>query len=678
MARKRMRRRRDPNTPGSSSQTGGPGNTVGPTMIDGKMVHIRQINTTDEGVLYTHAISERPRNNRSKKNGSFLQNLYRSLHTTNDTHNNDDNHHHPHKSSSSSPSAVNILPPNTPTLQGYKSAYHNHHHHQPSTNTPTKHRQYTIAPKKRFNSKILNWCDSHHFTCLNTLSQQSNPDSHLYQPSMCLFRYINWTFHGSFTQVFLTFLVIYMVVMVFFAWLLLIAGNAQPACIVAAGSPFGGNDDTEDATRFSDAFALSWTTFTTVGYGMIYTAVSGDFQPNGPNGELATEPHQCTWVVFLCTAEAFLGLLYAGMCAAILFGKVNRVQSHANIVFSNSVCLQYEEVEEFDVEEEDDEDEDELVVEGDENHSHVVEVDDSTLNSSKLNLSAIEMPIDEERDEENPLTVDTTMNQSQSPLEESAFIDQFNGCPVLKFQVVNELCNEEGSEIVDAIMKVVGVKFKGQGDRITHSQYVRVNLVDFEHPFFSRVWHGVHILDSTSPLLTDKARQQIQANNGSWPSSWFEHPHLIQEKLDFEDLILTVAGVSNVSAVTVHAYKRYKIGDVLIGYNFAPLVFRDRKTGMLEVDLALANDVREQNGLPGEDLMERMDCGGGVLNESLISKKEGFECHRSSSMSSSTRNNSTIRIKPGKLNDVPIIFEENLTMKSSSSSEVLPTPKSTV
>jgi hypothetical protein len=271
-----------------------------------------------------------------------------------------------------------------------------------------------------------------------------------------------------------------MVVMVLFAWWLWIAGNAQPACIVAAGSPFGVND-TEDATRFSDAFALSWTTFTTVGYGMIYTAVGGDFQPNGPNGELATEPHQCSWVVFLCTAEAFLGLLYAGMCAAILFGKVNRVQSHANIVFSNSVCLQYEEVEEMDClnEEEVDggglDEEDGVALEN-------VELDEfeeqgggnnKSMNSSKLNLSAIEMPIEEERDEENPLTVDTTMNQSQSPLEESAFIDQFNGCPVLKFQVVNELCNEEGSEIVDAIMKVVGVKFKGQGDRITHSQYVR-------------------------------------------------------------------------------------------------------------------------------------------------------------------------------------------------------------
>ena len=30
------------------------------------------------------------------------------------------------------------------------------------------------------------------------------------------------------------------------------------------------------------------------------------------------------------------------MCAAILFGKVNRVQCHANVVFSNAVCLVYE------------------------------------------------------------------------------------------------------------------------------------------------------------------------------------------------------------------------------------------------------------------------------------------------------------------------------------------------
>ena len=67
---------------------------------------------------------------------------------------------------------------------------------------------------------------------------------------------------------------------------------------------------------------------------------------------------------------------------------------------------------------------------------------------------------------------------------------------------------------------------------------------------------------------------------------------------------MTVAGISNVSALTVHAYKRYKIGDVLIGFNFAPLVFRDGASGTLEVDMSLCHDVREQRGGGCEDLNE--------------------------------------------------------------------------
>lgn len=51
----------------------------------------------------------------------------------------------------------------------------------------------------------------------------------------------------------------------------------------------------------------------------------------------------------------------------------------------------------------------------------------------------------------------------------------------------------------------------------------------------------------------------------------------------------------------MHAYKRYKIGDVLIGFNFAPLVFRDNVTGLFDVDLSLCHDVREQKGGGSED-----------------------------------------------------------------------------
>lgn len=60
--------------------------------------------------------------------------------------------------------------------------------------------------------------------------------------------------------------------------------------------------------------------------------------------------------------------------------------------------------------------------------------------------------------------------------------------------------------------------------------------------------------------------------------------------MDFHDLNVMVTGLSNISAVTVHAYKRYKVGDVLIGLHFAPIVFRDLDTGNLEVDLSVSND----------------------------------------------------------------------------------------
>lgn len=478
-------------------------------------------------------------------------------------------------------------PPQSDTLRGFRTFFGNHR------------KQYTIASKQKYRSSILNWFDKHHMNFIDYFCHANDVDNAAYRPSTFLYRYIDWTFTASFTGVFFTFLFIYCALCLIFGGLLLVAGNAEPNCIVASGEPFGATPN----TKFSDAFALSWTTFTTVGYGMTYTTTAGDFK--------GTEPHACTWVVFLCVSEAFLGLLFAGMCAAILFGKVNRVQSHANILFCNAVCLQYEEME--------DDYHGENIDSERSHHPGLIPLGSTTVGTTtSIPSSAIldsnsrfSIPMPDLNDEESQLRIDTNARpQSQAPPSPSqtpysTFVDQFNGCPVLKFQVVNELCNREGGELVDCIMKVVGIKFKGPGDgSITHSQYVRVNLVDFEHPFLSRCWHGVHILDDTSPLLTDRAKQRIRENNGSWPSSWFD-PDVIRSKLDFHDLVVTIAAISNVSAVTVHAYKRYKIGDVLIGYNFAPITFRDIDTGKLEVDLSMINDVREQSGIRGEDLSVR-------------------------------------------------------------------------
>ena len=458
-------------------------------------------------------------------------------------------------------------------------------------------------------NRFLNWLDNRH---LNLIGNTDDTDNNVYNPGTYLYRYIDWTFYAGFMSVFMTFLFIYFFFCLLFGLFLMLAGNAEPECITASGDNFGVNLN----SRFSDAFALSWNTFTTVGYGMAYTSTSTDL------GDV--KPSQCTYVILICTVEAFTGLLFAGMCAAILFGKVNRIQSHANIIFCNAVCLQYEEVDDDEDGWDDGESQRSVGVRG------VIGVPLSnsvpTVPEFDIELGNQVPVTPQDQQESGPDPVDSLQTwNTKDTIETTRFMDQFNGCPVLKFQVVNELCNREGSEIVDAIMKVVGIKFKGPGGRVTHSQYVRVNLLDFEHPFLSRVWTGVHILDSSSPLLSDRARQRIRDNNGSWPSNWFD-PDVIRTKLEFHDLIVTVAGISNVSAVTVHAYKRYKIGDVLIGYNFAPIVFRDPDTGVLEVDLSMVNDVREQSGMRGEDLSIRRSPskemqGNRNLDSSILIKK---------------------------------------------------------
>jgi hypothetical protein len=111
------------------------------------------------------------------------------------------------------------------------------------------------------NNKLLNWIDSHHMNLVTDYFCHTNDvDVNVYKPSQLLYSYIHWTFAASFTSVFLSFLFIYSAFNIVFGGLLMIAGDAEPNCIMMAGEPFG----TTPHTRFSDAFALSWTTFTTV------------------------------------------------------------------------------------------------------------------------------------------------------------------------------------------------------------------------------------------------------------------------------------------------------------------------------------------------------------------------------------------------------------------------------
>ncbi|KAL3757018.1 hypothetical protein ACHAWU_005504 [Discostella pseudostelligera] len=258
------------------------------------------------------------------------------------------------------------MPMQSDTLQGCKSFYGDHQ------------RQYTILSKKKY-------------------SQGNYPrfGSNVYRPSTFLYHYILWTFHASYTSVTLTFLLIYVIVNLVSGGLLYVAGSAEPYCITASGEYFGAHPQ----TKFSDAFALSWMTLTTVGYGMTYTSTSnnlGDPYPKNAPGLCFCAHWRLSWGY--CLPECVL-----------LF------------------CME------------------------------------RSISLNLMRISCLAIQFDEE-----------------SKNEESKFVDQYNGCPILKFQVVNELANQEGGELVDCFMKAVGVKFKGRDGNVTEHQYVRVNLVDYE------------------------------------------------------------------------------------------------------------------------------------------------------------------------------------------------------
>ena len=119
-----------------------------------------------------------------------------------------------------------------------------------------------------------------------------------------------------------------MILVLIFSGFIALANVLQPTCI----TPGIGN--------FSDVFTLSWTTFTTVvsSFFLIYITIYfslfcakgyGNVYPSLSHQE--TEAGHCTFIAFLTSMEAFIGVLFAGFSGAIIFGKVLRIQSQAQV-----------------------------------------------------------------------------------------------------------------------------------------------------------------------------------------------------------------------------------------------------------------------------------------------------------------------------------------------------------
>ena len=113
----------------------------------------------------------------------------------------------------------------------------------------------TVRHKVPFWKKII--------TCGGFWGNMIHPASHVgINPNQRLAMYLHWMFRVNFGFLFAIMCAMFFALVIFFAALITIAGQMDEECVRIGGAVF----DNED-TAFADAFALSWTTFSTVGYG---------------------------------------------------------------------------------------------------------------------------------------------------------------------------------------------------------------------------------------------------------------------------------------------------------------------------------------------------------------------------------------------------------------------------
>lgn len=320
-----------------------------------------------------------------------------------------------------------------------------------------------------------------------------------------------------------------------------------------------------------------------------------------------------------------MGVLYSGLCGAVLFGKVLRIQSHAQVIFSDAIVIRYG--------------------------------------------SGIQEHCDDDSEYYIP-------NDNKIP------------CPVLEFRIVNRLFDEPGGEIMDASLNVVANVNARDADpvlvdaltksrrskllrrysyrsedyyggttqnSVTHNSdslmhpddmsdgsdrisfqslpskkysiifgtmmtrnhhtvdedpssrlvnkriFSKMYFEQCEHPFFKRVWVGRHVLNTDSPLVRPKVKRLIRKNKGYWPKSLNNYVD-VRNSLLFNQILVSLNGVTNLSAQEVYAQKIYDFVDVNVGYQFVNTLYKDID-GTLKVDTDLINDVREQSGGGGEPLI---------------------------------------------------------------------------
>jgi len=338
-----------------------------------------------------------------------------------------------------------------------------------------------------------------------------------------LANYIHYIFDMSICTFFIMNLAIFISAIIIFSCLIYGYIIVLPYCVSPPGA------------KFSTAFGLSWTTFTTVGYGHTYPSV--------------LEGTPCRFLDVLTLVEAFFGIIFVSFIGATFFAKVIRVQSQADVIFTDS------------------------------------------------------MPVLYNQGVKNTPCIGGSVRNVMS-----------NQCPRLQFRIVNKRYDRKGGEIINATLNCVSITTSNTNSVNMNSKFFdeanftevsysfsNLDITSPSHPFFRRVWNVQHVLNEHSPLLQREVRAQIKRNNGCWPDHLKTYQE-VSDSIEFEQIVVNFSGTSNASNSIVHTQKIYERSDLIFGYEFVDIVYRDERQNKLMMDLSMVNNATEQFGGGGEPL----------------------------------------------------------------------------
>ena len=207
-----------------------------------------------------------------------------------------------------------------------------------------------------------------------------------------------------------------------------------------------------------------------MGYGLIYSGISAD------------EPdiRKCTGMTIVVTLEAFVGVLYAAFCGAVVFAKVTRTQSVAQVAFSTPIVIRYGSGVSIETTNQNNQNPSSGSTSGSSRRflgnslSSTAVVPPSSSNN--LGAGGKEETVDDTRAQQQQVGGRTRTRRvkqvSDNSVTDMLFLQdtQRLPCPILEFRIANRLCSVEGGELLDAAVNIVASIDASQACHTVHAQ----------------------------------------------------------------------------------------------------------------------------------------------------------------------------------------------------------------